>query len=235
MQPAAPLPSSADVLLSAMNNGTSMTMESAVTLSGGISSVSPGNWSTISINDGSNNSSSISIRNGTLPETPVFVICWWIYFLLLILFSMYCIFVTGQLFKVIYESQKGLIGSIWAIIVALIAAMILLGIGVLLRFLCLFSCHPIIICLMIFIDGGIIVIECIVLCIRHCLCATNAAGQLVFMMAAEIVEVVLLSLMLSDIMRFCADVHFSQDTICFFHPDFVWNKFIQGQGGHGWR
>ena len=160
---------------------------------------------------GSNSSSRVLI-----PETTTFLITWWLYFLFLAVFTIYCAFVGIQLFRVIYAHQRSLVGSVTGLLTSLIAVSFLLVIAVVIRWITLFACNYLLILVVLVFDVGILVIEFLAFTIKNCCCIPESICNVLCLMTSDVVEVILLAILFSELKSFCDGLPSKAGSVCEF-------------------
>lgn len=156
----------------------------------------------------------VNFLNETIPDTKIFVIVWWAYFVFLICFTVYCILMAYKLYSVIIETQNGCVGKAYGCAVATLVVTFMVAIGAIIRWMTLYTTALPLIYFLLAFDVVICILELIWLFIKSACSPGAALCHLVFLTTMDLVEIMILGLMLHEVKTWCRDLDDIEGSVC---------------------
>ena len=171
----------------------------------------------LSVNNLTNDSlpRNVNVFNQTIPDTAIYNNTWVAYGIFLVFLTIYSLAVAYHIFATIFDSQKGVVGKVCGAIMALIVVILLLGIGIALRWLTLVSSDIILMIIVLLLDIIVCVIELLWLCLKSAFSANAAVCNLMFLMTMDITEVIIVTIMMQEVRNWCHDLDVREGSVCY--------------------
>jgi hypothetical protein len=157
----------------------------------------------------------LNLFNQRIPDTNRFKYEWYSYGVLLVILTVYSLFLAYHIYKTIHESQNGAVGKIRAITVGIVVLFLLIGVGLLLRWFVIITGNPVLIITVISIDLVTCLLELLYLCLKSALSTTSSVFNLVFLIFMDVIEIIILALMLQEIKSWCHGLDSKDGTVCY--------------------